>query len=71
MVAPAIIAAGAMLAGGLLQAQANKEEAEKQRRFQAEQQGFQAQREALASMTAGQQQAFRDLMEGHRAALIR
>lgn len=67
---PVVIAAGISLLGGLMGQQAQKKQAEEERRFRGEQQGFETQRQAYGAMTSGQQQAFRELMEGFKSSLL-
>lgn len=64
-----LIPAGASLLAQLLAQKAQAEEARKNRIFEAEQQGFNAQKEGAANLGQNQQTALASLIQNYRSAL--
>ncbi len=67
---PALIAAGAVLVGGLMSQKAQEEENEKKRKDDAINKSFDTQVEAQKTGLAGQQNAFSQLMDSYNKSLL-
>ncbi len=70
-VAGVAIMAASQLMSGLLGAKAAKKEAERQRKFQATQQGLESQKESYGNLAKNQAGAFQGLTDSFKSALVR
>lgn len=67
----AVIGAAIGLVGGLLGSASQRSDEAKRRKLEGEMAGFQTQSNANAAMTAGEQGAFGQMMQGYANTLVR